>query len=90
MIHLGLRFTLSQEPVVTAIPPAWLDLTDKAIEQIKTYRQATDEDLDRCRKLAAKCQSVFQSVEESTTNKVSRTGPHAPDNPHELPPCMHA
>ena len=90
MINLGLRFTLSQEPVVTAIPPAWQDLTDKAIEEIKTYRQATDQDLGRCRKLAANCQSVFQSVEESTTNKVSRTGPHAPDNPHELPPCMHA
>ena len=90
MINLGLRFTLSQEPVVTAIPPAWLDLTDKAIEQIKTYRQATEEDLDRCRKLAANCQSVFQSVEQSTTNKVSRVDPHAADNPHELPPCMHA
>ena len=90
MINLGLRFTLSQEPVVTAIPPAWQDLTDKAIREIKTYRKATDQDLDRCRKLAANCQSVFQSVEQANTNKVSRTGPHAPDNPHEFPPCMRA
>jgi predicted aldo/keto reductase-like oxidoreductase len=90
MINLGLRFTLSQQPVVTAIPPAWLDLTDRAIEEIKTYRKATEQDLARCRKLAADCQSVFQSVEESTTNKVSRREPHSADNPHELPPCMHA
>ena len=90
MINLGLRFTLSQEPVVTAIPPAWQDLTDKAIEEVKTYRQATEQDRGRCRKLASNCQSVFQSVEESTTNKVSRTGPHAPNNPDEFPPCMQA
>jgi predicted aldo/keto reductase-like oxidoreductase len=90
MINLGLRFTLSQEPVATAIPPAWLDLTDKAIKEMKTYRQATDADLDRCRKLAADCQSVFQNVEQSTTNKVSRSGPHAPNNPDEYPPCMFA
>jgi predicted aldo/keto reductase-like oxidoreductase len=90
MINLGLRFTLSQEPVVAAIPPAWLDLTAKAIKEIKTYRQASEADFDRCRKLATNCQSVFQSVEQSTTNKLSRSGPHPPDNPHEYPPCMHA
>jgi aryl-alcohol dehydrogenase-like predicted oxidoreductase len=88
MVNLGLRFTLSQEPVVSAIPPAWLDLADRAIEEIKTYRQATAKDLDRCRQLAAGCQSVFQEVEQSTTNQLSRSGPHAPDNPHEFPPCM--
>jgi predicted aldo/keto reductase-like oxidoreductase len=90
MIHLGLRFTLSQQPVVTAIPPAWIDLADKAIDGMRTYRPATDEDRDRCQKLAADCQSVFKAVEESTTNRVSRSGPHAPDNPHEMPPCMYA
>jgi hypothetical protein len=90
MINLGLRFTLSQEGVVAAIPPAWLDLADRAIEEIKTYRQASDQDFDRCRRLAVDCLSVFQEVEESTTNKVSRNGPHAPDNPHEFPPCMFA
>jgi predicted aldo/keto reductase-like oxidoreductase len=89
MINLGLRFTLSQEPVVTALPPAWIDLTDKAFQEIKTFRSASDEDLDRCRKLAADCQPVFQEVEQSTTNRVSRSGPHTPNNPHEMPPCMH-
>ncbi|MHC4595278.1 MAG: aldo/keto reductase [Planctomycetota bacterium] len=40
-IDMALRFTLSQKPVAAGIPPAFLDLLDKAIPVAQSYRPIT-------------------------------------------------
>ena len=43
-IDMAVRFTLSQEPVVAGIPPAFLDLADKAADVARSYRPITEEE----------------------------------------------
>ena len=59
-IAMALRFTLSQEAVVTAIPPGFLDLLDKAIPAGQTYRKITDTETQKLQELASPALSVFQ------------------------------
>lgn len=88
-IDLALRFTLSLKPVVVGIPPAWLDLADKAFEAGKNYRDITEAETEQLRQMAAKCESVFRHRDQ-----VARHGlPHDPrdfDSPHEGCPGMYA
>lgn len=59
-IDLALRFTLSQKGVVAGIPPAWLELADRAIQVGKNYRPLTEDDTEKLRAMAAASISVFQ------------------------------
>lgn len=72
-ISQALRFTLSLDPVVTAIPTSFLDLNDKSILAGKEYRPATPADLDSLRALAAKYVPLFPRK----PNYVGAVGPHA-------------
>jgi predicted aldo/keto reductase-like oxidoreductase len=86
-IDLGLRFTLSQTPVVAGLPPAFFDLVDKAIAAGRQYRPITAEETEKLRALAQTCESVFRREE----SKVAFESPHGhepsyPDSPHESCP----
>jgi predicted aldo/keto reductase-like oxidoreductase len=83
-IGLALRFTLSQPPVVAGLPPAFLDLLDKAIEAGKKFRPITDAETQQLRELAATCESVFRREEQKVAFGSAPDGqPIYPDSPHE-------
>jgi predicted aldo/keto reductase-like oxidoreductase len=82
-IDLALRFTLSQKGVVAGIPPAFLDLLDKAIDVGRAYRPTTDEEVEQLRKLAATCESIFHREEKQVARHEPCLHPHYPDSPHE-------
>jgi len=63
-ISLALRFTLSKPCVSAGLPPAFLDLLDKAIEAARSYRPITEAETDKLRELAKTCESLFRSQEE--------------------------
>ena len=46
-IDLALRFTLAQKAVVAGIPPAWLDLADRAFKAGQNYRPITEEETEK-------------------------------------------
>ena len=46
-IDLALRFTLAQKAVVAGIPPAWLDLADRAFEAGQNYRPITEVETEK-------------------------------------------
>ena len=85
-IAMALRFTLSQETVVTAIPPAFLDLLDKAIPVGKSYRKITEAETQKLQKLADSALSVFRRWEERVAMDISSPEPVYADCPHE---CCH-
>jgi len=58
-IELALRFTLSLDPVVAALPTSFTDLAEKSIASAKRYRPATDADLQALQKLVEKYQPLF-------------------------------
>ena len=59
-LELAWRFVLSQTPVVAGIPPAVPGLLDKAIDAAKKYRPITQPELDKLRRIAKTCESLFQ------------------------------
>lgn len=89
-ISLALRFTLSQKCVAAGIPPAFLDLADKAIEAARSYRPITDAETDRLRKLAQTCQSIFRREEEQVAHAMPRQETIYADSPHECCPGIYA
>ncbi len=58
-IAMALRFTLSQETVVTAIPPGFLDLLDKAIPAGQSYHKITETETSKLQELASPGLSIF-------------------------------
>ena len=82
-IDLALRFTLSQQGVVSGFPPAFLDLLDKAIDVGHAYRPTTDEEAERLRELAGTCESIFHRVEKQVALREPCPHAHYPDSPHE-------
>jgi predicted aldo/keto reductase-like oxidoreductase len=82
-ISLALRFTLSQQRVAAGIPPAFLDLLDKAIEAARSYRPITKAETDKLQELAKTCESLFRSEEEKVACGESLRQPIYPDSPHE-------
>ncbi|MDO8543056.1 MAG: aldo/keto reductase [Opitutaceae bacterium] len=58
-IDLALRFTLSLDPVVTALPISFTDLADKSITSAIGYRPATESDIGAVRTLAEKYAPLF-------------------------------
>jgi len=84
-IDLAVRFTLSQEPVVAGIPPAFLDLADKAFNVARQYRPISEEETGRLRQIAATCHSEFRDRQVAAAGGpcACRYATHCPDNPHE-------
>jgi predicted aldo/keto reductase-like oxidoreductase len=85
-VDLAIRFSLSQKPVVAAIPPSFLDLYEKSLTAAKAFRPITEAELERLKGMAAKWESVFLDQQK----QVSMGRPHHdlafPDSPHE---CGH-
>ena len=69
------RWTLSMKGLVAGIPPAWLDLNDKAIEAAKRYKPATADDAADLERLAASLLPLFRQEE-------SRADLGSPDHPY--------
>lgn len=88
-IDLALRFTLSQTPVVAGLPPAFLDLLEKAIAVGRSYRPITEQETARLRELAQQCESVFrrQELGVASAAPIRNRSRHAM-RPHEC--CPHA
>jgi aryl-alcohol dehydrogenase-like predicted oxidoreductase len=72
-INLALRFTLSLDPVVSALPTSFTDLADKSITAGVQYEPATDSDLGTLRQLAEKYAPLFPR----NPRWVQGPGPHA-------------
>jgi len=89
-IALALRFTLSQETVVTAIPPGFLDLLDKAIPAGKSYSKITEAETQKLQEMADSAQSVFQRWQDRFATGKSSPGPLYADCPDECCPYSHA
>lgn len=85
-IDLALRWTLSQTPVVAGLPPAFLDLLDKAIGVGKAYRPIGEPEVASLRELAGTCESVFRREEEKVAFSPKHGWPLYPDSPHECCP----
>lgn len=58
-IDQAIRFSLSLDPVVAALPTSFVDLTNMSIAAAVKYRPATDADLDALRGLAEKYAPLF-------------------------------
>jgi aryl-alcohol dehydrogenase-like predicted oxidoreductase len=78
-IEQALRFTLSIDPVVAALPPAFLDLAEKAFALGKSYRPATAADIAQMQALAAKYRPMFADGGRDATHTPETGYP----NPHE-------
>jgi len=72
-INLAMRFALSLDPVVSAIPTSFLDLNERAIIAGKGYQPATEAELTSVRALAEKYSPLFPRK----PLYISSTGPHA-------------
>lgn len=68
----ALQFTLSLDPVVSAVPTSFTDLAEKAIVSGRTFKPATERDLDQMRELAEKHLPLFPRNPQWVT-----TAPHA-------------
>jgi len=89
-IDLVLRFTLSQPGVVLGMPPAFLDLAQKAFETGRAFRPIQEDEVETLRKLAASCLSIFRREEERVARGLPADEPLYADSPHETCPCAHA
>ena len=58
-IDQAIRFALSLDPVVAALPTSFVDLTEKSILAAKQYRPATPADLEGLRLMAEKYTPLF-------------------------------
>jgi predicted aldo/keto reductase-like oxidoreductase len=79
-VEQAVRWTLSLPGLVSAVPPSWLDLLDKAIEAAQSYRPATPEEIRNVKLRAAGLTPLFE-VEE---RQAALGSSHAfyPDCPH--------
>ena len=89
-INMAMRFTLSQEPVTTAIPPGFLDLFYKAILVGKSYSKITEPEIQKLREMAKSAPSVFQRMEQRADLGDSPNEPLYADSPHECCPYSNA
>jgi aryl-alcohol dehydrogenase-like predicted oxidoreductase len=77
-INQAYRFTLSLDPVVTALPISFVDLTEKSIVAGVDYRPATNADLEALRTLAGKYLPLFPRK----PSYLGAAGPHTPYYAH--------
>lgn len=82
-VSLAIRFALSQPNVVSAIPPSYLDLLDKAIDAARDLRTITDAEVQRLSEMAQSCTSIFQKDEAQAMWHHAPKTPRFASNPHE-------
>lgn len=82
-IDLALRFTLSQQGVVSGFSPAFIDLFEKAVQAAKNYRPITPTETKRLEEIAKSCLSVFQREEQTVA--INDRHPY-PSRPHDCCP----
>ncbi len=87
-ISMALRFTLSQEGVVTGFPPGSLELAEAAIEVAQAYHAVTADEMLQLQQLAQARVSLFRREEERAASGNRMDERVYPDSPHEC--CMHA
>lgn len=63
-VNLVARFSLSFEQVSSIFAPSFLDLVDKAIEAAKQYRPITEDEKNKLKEFAQKCESLFKREED--------------------------
>ncbi len=78
-VDLAVRFSLSLPGVVSAIPPSWLDLLDKAVTAGQSLRPATEEDTRQLHEVARDCQPLFRNDDARAAADVLD-----PDCPHAI------
>ena len=89
-IDMAMRFTLSQEPVATAMPPGFLDLFYKAIPVGESYHKINETEIQKLREMAKSAPSVFRRGEERLALGASSNEPLYADSPHECCPYSRA
>jgi predicted aldo/keto reductase-like oxidoreductase len=85
-IDLALRFTLSQRGVVAGMPPAFVDLAEKAIETGRSYTPIAEAETAKLRTLALTCHSIFRREEEQVACAAPAREAAYPDSPHACCP----
>jgi len=88
-VGLAIRFTLSQLGVVAAVPPSFIDLTDKAVTAAQAFQPITEAELAKLREMSVGRGSVFQEEENRIAAGLPLRHSDA-DNLHGHCPCMHA
>ncbi|MDY0354593.1 MAG: aldo/keto reductase [Sedimentisphaerales bacterium] len=83
-VDLAVRFSLSLPGVVSAIPPSWLDLLDKAIDAGQSLRPITEAETLELRTMAKDCQPLFR---EEQQRAAMGCGIY-PDCPHNPDPAV--
>jgi len=86
-VDLALRFVWSQKGVISAVPPSWLDLLDKAIEAGRAIRPVSEAETLKLQEMAKDCKALFRRDEERVALGHRDAGPTYPDSPHEC--CRH-
>jgi predicted aldo/keto reductase-like oxidoreductase len=81
-VALAIRFTLSQPGVVAAVPPSFIDLTDKAISAAQAFQPITEAELAKLREMSAGRGSVFQEDEKRVNAGQPLHARSHPDSPH--------
>lgn len=84
-LRLALRFTLSLDPVITGIPPSFVDLFENSVAAAKAYAPASESEVAELRDRAAKSLSLFKREEDAVEKAQAghRVGPFHPGSPHE-------
>jgi predicted aldo/keto reductase-like oxidoreductase len=62
-VALAIRFTLSQPGVIAAVPPSFIDLTDKAITAAQAFQPITEAEVAKLREMSVGRGSIFQDEE---------------------------
>ena len=85
-IDLAVRFTLSQQPVLTGICPSFFDLLDKVIEAGKSFRPITEDETQQLRNIAQTCESLFRREQQDVARATPSSEAIWPECPHECRP----
>lgn len=80
IVNLAVRWTLSQEPVATAVPPGFIDLFEKAVSVGPVYRPITESETNRLQESAKDYVSNFRRDEQG----VAMDRPAYFDCPHSM------
>jgi hypothetical protein len=82
-VELAVRFSLSQQGVVAAIPTSFVELLDKTIEAGKKFRPLDDMAVEKLRKMADNRGSIFLAEEKQVALNLPHWTPVYPHSPHE-------
>jgi predicted aldo/keto reductase-like oxidoreductase len=82
-IQLAMRFTLSQQGVVAAIPTSYLDLLDRTIEAARGFKPLDEPATEQLKQMAANRDSIFLAEEQQVALGLPHWKAVYPDSPHE-------